>query len=330
MFFGRFLTMAVALVTLMALSSCGGSSGPTAKNVAVPTPVSDTTVTPESDPGIVRLPTEDVPEPTDVSTSGGISTTAPPIADGTAPSIDELGAVAPVEVDPSDPILLATLAAFERNETVISSAALVTDPVTGDRMVLTRDGLYARIDGSLSIADLAAYVNNDVLGDYENAATFSQSDAVGIVGLATPLTDLRTNGDASFEGGASGFVITAKNGIDLIKGRSVVDVVFGVNSVSVTLDQFEGVSQITGLVVDSPITEMILNNATIANGGFSGGTLVLRDDSGSVDLTGAGTKTLSQGQFFGLDADGTTPDEVGGIVLSEGASGIVFGTFIAD
>ncbi|MFT4916167.1 MAG: hypothetical protein ACI9C3_002034, partial [Yoonia sp.] len=54
------------------------------------------------------------------------------------------------------------------------------------------------------------------------------------------------------------------------------------------------------------------------------------NDSGSVDLTGAGTTTLSQGQFFGLDADGMTPDEVGGIVLSEGASGIVYGTFIAD
>jgi hypothetical protein len=328
MFLPRSVTKPAALTALIALSACGGSSGPVAKDVAVPTSTVETLTT--TDESITRLPTEVVPEPSDAVPPSGISMSSPPTVAETARPIDELGTFAPVEVGPSDPILLATLAAFERNETVISSAALVTDPVTGDRMILTRDGLYARIDGSLSIADLAAYVNNDVLGDYENAASFSQSDAVGIVGLATPLADLRTTGDASFEGGASGFVITGKNGIDLSNGRSVVDVVFGVGSVMVTLDQFEGVSQISGLVVDSPITEMILNNATIANGGFSGGTLALRNDSGSVDLTGAGTTTLSQGQFFGLDADGMTPDEVGGIVLSEGASGIVYGTFIAD
>jgi hypothetical protein len=292
-----------------ALSACGGS-GPIAVDVDVPTP--DTTT--EADTG---------------DTTSDPSISAPPIIDEVAPSLDELGDVEPDEIDPNDPVLLATLAAIDADETVISAAALVTN-ADGSRSVLTRDGLYARLDGSLTLSELATDLNNDVLGDYDNAASFSQADAVGIVGLATPIANMPVIGDASYEGGASGFVITGTNGIDLINGRSVVDVVFNVDHVTVTLNDFEGVSQISGLIVDSPVTEIQLSNAIIADGGFSGGTLTLFDDNGSVDITGSDTTTVAQGQFFGLDADGTAPDEVGGVILSEGEGGIVFGTFIAD
>jgi hypothetical protein len=285
---------------LMALTACGGSSGPAL---------------------------DDVTETRRTST--GLSTSTPPDVGSTARALDELGTVAPVEVDPTDPALLATLAAITANESAISSVALVTD-ASGDRSILNREGIYARVDGSLSLAGLAAQVNNDVLGDFDSAASFLQDDAVGIVGLATPAADIRTNGDATYAGGASGFVITGTNGIDLIKGSSVVDVAFGESNVNVTLNDFEGVSQISGLVVNSPVTEIELRNATIDDGGFSGGTLTLFDANGSVNITGSDSTTLAQGQFFGLDADGSTPDEVGGLILSQGTSGTVFGTFIAD
>lgn len=328
MFLPKSVLIPTALTAFVALSACGGGgSGPVAVDVVVPEPTDDTTVDPDTGE-IIRIEQEEVDEET-VRTRGGLSTSPPPIEDDVAPSLDELGMVAPVEVDPSDPVLLATLAAIEANQTAIASAALVTN-ADGSRSVLTRDGLYERIDGSLSLADVAAYLNNDVLGDYDNASAFSQADAVGIVGLATPIDDLRTTGDARYEGGASGFVITGTNGVDLIKGRSVVDVAFGVNRVTVTLDDFEGVSQISGLVVDSPVTEIEIRNAVIADGAFSGGTLSLRDADGSVNITGSDTITTTQGQFFGLDADGSTPDEVGGLILSEGTNGIVYGTFIAD
>lgn len=312
MFVPKVILIPAAVLSLTILSACGGGSGPVAVNVPIPVPTEPTPV----DPADVDLPDD-------------LATSTPPIENEIAPSLDGVGTVAPVEIDPSDPVLLATLAAIEANQTVISSAALVTN-TDGSRSVLTREGLYERIDGSLSLADVAAYLNNDVLGDYDNASAFHQADAVGIVGLATPLADLRTTGDARFEGGASGFVITGTNGVNLTKGRSVVDVAFGVNRVTVTLDEFEGVSQISGLVVDSPVTEIKLRNAVIADGAFSGGTLSLRDSDGTVDITGSDTTTVAQGQFFGLDADGSTPDEVGGLILSEGTNGIVYGTFIAD
>jgi hypothetical protein len=325
------MTMPVCVIAVSVLSACGGGGGPVERDVVVPTTVVDDTpdelVKP---PTTTVLPTEDEPVLTPLDPGDDTPTSSAPVAVSAAQALDDLGTVAPVEIDLTDPVLLATLAAIAHNETPISSAVLVTDPATGERSVLTRDGLYARIDGSLHLADLAADVNNDVLGDYENAASFTQSDAIGIVGLATPVADLRTTGDASYEGGASGFVITGANGVDLIKGRSVVDVAFSVDSVTVTLDDFEGVSQITGFVVDSPVTEMILRNASIADGGFSGGTLTLRDANGMVDITGADTTTLAQGQFFGLNSDGETPDEAGGVILSQGDTGIVFGTFIAD
>lgn len=328
MFLPKSVSIASAVISLVALSACGGAGGPAAVDVVVPqTTEVQTTIDPETGE-IIRLEQEEVDEQT-VRTRGGLSTSPPPIIDDVAPSLGDVGTVAPVEVDPTDPVLLATLAAIEANQTTIASAALVTN-ADGSRSVLTRDGLYERIDGSLSLADVAAYLNNDVLGDYDHASAFSQADAVGIVGLATPIADLRTTGDARYEGGASGFVITGTNGVDLIKGRSVVDVAFGVDRVTVTLDNFEGVSQISGLVVDSPVTEIELRNAVIADGGFTGGTLSLRDADGSVNITGSNTTTTAQGQFFGLNADGSTPDEVGGLILSEGTSGIVYGTFIAD
>ena len=319
-------THSMSVAALMALTACGGSTGPVAQEVVVPTETE--TEIEVVDPTTDRTDDEEI-DPVD-PLDDDLGSSPPPVVDDTAPSLEDFGSVPPEEVEASDPVLLATLAAFSADTTAISAAVLVTDPTSGERSILSRDGLYARIDGTLSLADGAAALNNDVLGDYDNAASFSQSDAVGIVGLATPTADIRSTGDATYNGGASGFVIAGTTGVDLIKGQSLVEVAFGVDRVTVTLDDFEGVSQVSGFVVDSPITEMVLRNAVIADGGFTGGTLNLRNADGSIDITGTDTTTLSQGKFFGLEADGETPNEVGGVILSEGDSGIVFGTFIAD
>lgn len=292
----------LVILALVVLAACGGGSGSTADGPmtapVTPPQTADDTPAMQSDTDPVDMPND--PAPT------------PPVVDVTAPD------------------LRATLADLDTNEVVISAAVLVTDPDTGDRSVLTRDGLYARIDATLSLANANVTLTDDVMGTFENAASFSQSDAVGIVGLATPLADLRTVGDAQFVGGAAGFVIDGADGADLINGTSTVDVIFSTGTVNVTLDDFDAVSQTTGVAVDSPITEMTLMNASISGTGFSGGSFVVRDADGMIDLTGANTVTISQGQFFGLDPDGETPDEVGGVILSEGDSGIVYGTFVAD
>lgn len=296
------------IMALCMLAACGGGGGSSADGPAIApvTPPQTTDDTPA---------TQDDPDPVDAPDN---PMSPQPVSDPTLP------------LDPVDPVLLATLTDIDATETILSAAALVTNADTGDRSVLTRDGLYARIDGTLSLADLTATLTDDVAGDFDNAASFSQSDAVGIVGLATPQDVLRTVGDAQFVGAAAGFVIEGAGGVDLINGTSTVDVVFGTGTVNVTLDDFDAVSQVTGLTIDSPITEMTLLNATIADTGFSGGAFSVRDADGAVDLTGTNTVTQSQGQFFGLDPDGETPDEVGGVILSEGDTGIVYGTFIAD
>ncbi|MBB5721390.1 hypothetical protein FHS72_000997 [Loktanella ponticola] len=291
----------ILMSSLIVLSACGGAG-----------PVS------------VDVPKTSVP-PTD----NNLSTSEPPNETVNPNPLDDIGTVLPDGIDTSDPELLATLAAFTANETQLSAVALVTD-AAGNRSTQIRNGLYTRTDGVLSLAGLAATVSNDVRGDYDHAASFyhDQNGTVGVVGLATPTTAMPTNGNARYEGGASGFVITGTNGVDLINGSSVVDVAFATGRVTVTLDDFEGVNQLSGNVVASPVSEMVLSNAMIAGGGFSGGTLALRNDSGAVDITGSDGTTVAQGQFFGVD--GTAPDEVGGVIFSTGTSGKVYGTFIAD
>jgi len=290
----------ILTVPLVALTACGGGTGPVAVEE-------------------VRAPD-----------GGGTVVDAKPISDtGNQQPLADTGTSRPEVGVQSDPALLATLAAVNAATTSITATSIVTDS-NGNRRAQTRDGVYTRTGEAVTIAGLAASVTNDVLGDYDNAASFFQDDGtVGVVGIATPTASMPTSGNARYAGGASGFVITGTNGVDLTDGRSVVDVAFG-GGVTVTLDDFVGVSQLSGNVVASPVSEMILTNAVIADGGFSGGTLSLRDENGAVDITGSDSTTVAQGQFFGVNADGVTPDEVGGVLFSEGRDGTVYGTFIAD
>lgn len=307
------VALCFAVIGMMLLSACGGASGPVLREVPPP---DDREIRPE--------PPEAVIVPSDDDQSG-----TPP-ADDTTPGkeLDDLGRDLPDSNSASNLSVLTTLGGLDAKETPLDAVVLLTDE-NGKRVIVKRDGVYLSSGKTLRVADLPAALNNDVAGDYAHAGTFDQAQTVGILGLATPEDALRTTGSATYKGGASGFVITGSNGVDLVNGRSRVDVRFNGN-VTVTLDDFDGVSQITGFVVDSPLTEIKLRDAVIADTGFSGGTVTLRTTDGVTDVTGANTTTQARGQFFGLEADGRTPDEVGGMIYTVGDDAIVYGTFIAD
>ena len=155
--------------------------------------------------------------------------------------------------------------------------------------------------------------------------------ARGIIGIATADADMPLLGDATYEGGAAGFVITPAAGFDLTNGDSLVTVAFESGTVTAELANFTDVSQVSGNLLSAPISQIIWRDAEISGSGFAGGGLETLNGFGeAVDITGTNTNISAQGQFFGLDVENLNPAEVGGLIFAKGDGGIVFGSFIAD
>ncbi len=237
------------------------------------------------------------------------------------------GTETPDEVETEESVLEENLAEAE-TDIVLTGVAIVRDATTGERIIVRRDGTYVAADGSRTLAGLALTLTNDVPGAFDDTSSFVQSDAVGVVGVATDLANMPADGDATFTGGAVGFVITGDAGTNLVNGNSTVTVDFAAGTIDATLDGFTPVSQVSEKLVTAPFETLVLESAAISGNGFSGGTLTSTGGTSVANITGDNARLLSEGQFFGADAG--APAEVGGLIYTEGDSGKIFSSFIAD
>lgn len=239
------------------------------------------------------------------------------------------GTEPPDEVAVEASSLRETLAAVGDVDTPLRGIIIVGD--TDTRTIVRRDGVYSAADATLSLADLDVTLSKDIPGAFLVSSGLFQAGGAGIVGIATPDADMPLAGNATYSGGAAGFVITPASGFDLTNGKSLVTIAFDTGFVTATLSDFTSISQVSGNLLTAPVSEIILRNAQINASGFSGGALETRDGFGDlVDLTGSNTGLQAEGQFFGINAATGLPTEVGGLVLANGDNGIVFGSFIAD
>ncbi len=305
------------LAMLVFLAACGGGGGG---------PVQQQFVQPETPNETPSVPTQTPDEEESASAPDEASADEP----GQLPEVE--GDTPPELEDPVPSKLEETLAFSDEDTIALTGIAIVTDSDTGQRVILTRDGSYIVADQTQTLADMPFILTTDVPGAFLNASSFVQNadGAFGVVGIATLPENMPIDGSATFNGGAAGFVIVGDTGIDLSNGTSTVIVEFEDGSVSAEMGDFQVTSQLTGDLRDGLFDSMTLSGATLAGAGFTGGVLETSGGDSVDDIIGGNARLLSQGQFFGTDIETGLPAEVGGLVLTEGDDGKIFGTFIAN
>lgn len=206
-------------------------------------------------------------------------------------------------------------------------------------------------DGDYSLKDSDGADDNNIVTDgkatlvykgnfsdsYKYATTFQEAytknkikyDVVGIIGIATKGTDMPKTKTATYKGEAEALVITKTSGFDLSKGKSTLTANFATSKISATLNGFTAVNQSTGKAGSAPIDEIKITDMSITNNQFKGGTVTTRKAGAAVNVVGGNASDDSQGNFYGLNAAGDAPAEVGGRVLIQGDDGIVSGLYLA-
>ena len=204
-------------------------------------------------------------------------------------------------------------------------------------------------DGSYTLNDANGFDANDTLtdgvstiradavnftGTYDFARPFTQTnaggfDVLGIVGLATASQDIPSSNTVEFVGEAVGVLATNTQGIDMTNGTSQVFANFSTDKVTVTLSDFTMIDQLSGATITGPLDEINITNMTISSNGFQFGTATTRLEGTVVDVLGNSPQRSASGTFFGINADGTQPAEVGGAILLQGDDGQINGLFIA-
>jgi hypothetical protein len=101
---------------------------------------------------------------------------------------------------------------------------------------------------------------------------------------------------------------------------NIVAIFAGNGSVNATLNGFANDSGA------APIDTIKLQNMTIAENSYSGGTIVTELNGQTVDATGGGT-SAAKGTFFGYTASGQ-PAETGGVFIKTGDAGQISGAFL--
>ncbi|WP_322890618.1 MULTISPECIES: hypothetical protein [unclassified Yoonia] len=212
------------------------------------------------------------------------------------------------------------------------------------RATLVSDGIYdlvdqdgfdsaARItDGLSSISLRMSHANYTAVRNFNqtyavDGVTF---DSTGVLGIVTRPTDIPTEGLATYRGEAEVIIVTAYVGVSLQGQSKIVASFADFGNVNVTMNSFAAIDMMTGTRTSAPVDTITISNMVISNNRFSGGTVATSQNGTSVFLTGANTTTVSEGVFFGFDPALSGPDEVGGMILMQGDSGIVMGSFLAD
>ncbi len=168
------------------------------------------------------------------------------------------------------------------------------------------------------------------LGNLNYTSGGTTYDVAIVYGARTTPADLAAaSGTVTYSGSATASAVSSTgNSYALNNGAATIEVDFGGDSVDVTLDNFTVLDGTTGLPTTAPFDTISIDNMTIASHGFEGGDITTTNGGTIVLFAGPSPVNSADGGFFALD--GTTPDEVGGVFLSDGSAGTVQGIFIGD
>ncbi len=231
---------------------------------------------------------------------------------------------------------MTTLTGSVRHNTgeisIFDGTYLLVDPNGFDISGVATDGVEAGIRLDAAGTGLFTRTYDYVIPfEYAYSAGAGVVVPVGTAGIVTRGADMPVSGTAQYTGEAYAQVISAGGATDfaLSRGISIVDVNFRAGSVDVTMGFFGSVNAYGSASV-APIDALSGQNMTIVGASFVGGTWVTLKNGAMVNYTGSGTTTAAGGDFYGYDASISAPDEVGGVIMMDGASGKIFGIFIAD
>ena len=261
-------------------------------------------------------------------------TVAPVALGGTALQLQNAGA--PYSPTPVGSTAMATLSGSftaGSNETAIFDGTyLLVDPSGFDVNGVLTDGIvYAvTLDGAQSglFTGNYSYVV-PIAYTYQNGV--NSTSVLGNTGVIAATADIPVAGTAQYVGDAFARVESANGttGFLLSGGTSIVDVDFAAGAVDVTMGLFTAVDQYAPNPV-APIDAISGTGMHIIGASFTGGTWVTYKNGAVVNFTGPATAVSAGGDFYGYDPLISAPDEVGGVILMDGSSGLVYGIFTAD
>ncbi|PUB09953.1 transferrin-binding protein-like solute binding protein [Yoonia sediminilitoris] len=215
--------------------------------------------------------------------------------------------------------------------------------------VALREGTFIRADNSFTLGDLAGRIDaarKTVTLDGGGTITLEDGDTsfvamytaepfvgnptVGVVGVSTEARDLPVSGSVSYAG-SSQIVIIDGSALYELRGSTQAAATFqdGGGDVDITFADLNGTRSGPGDPADvTNVARIQIDNAMIANGGFTGGTATLTSTQITTTLSGSEVVTTSGG-FYGPRAD-----EIGGVFViddtqDEGSLSLQ-GSFVAN
>ncbi len=200
----------------------------------------------------------------------------------------------------------------------VNNATNATTTVAGTLEHATRDLTLTTPGGGT-----ATILAGDFNGTYAFARPVSidtgSATYTGVLGILTAPVDVAAALDATYIGEFEGALVTS--GLTSLNDwDAAITADFAGRSVDAA---FSGAGS-------AQLDEITVTGATISGSGYSGGTVQTLNGGIPVVVTGAGTTASFTGRFFGWDDAKVAPDETGGVVVIDGASGFITGTFIAD
>ena len=201
---------------------------------------------------------------------------------------------------------------------------------------LTAPNAYAAVniltDGTATITATNSVISTSsydyVISINEQYTTGSGTSAVsydssGFLGLVTATADIPSAGTATYTGASDATITTAGSTQRLTGGTSTLTADFSAGTATLTM---------TGFTTSTPalLDTITATGMGISGNTLSGGTLETLLNTAPVNLTGTNTVSGASANFFGYDATNSIPDEVAGVILLDGDSGIISGAFVAD
>lgn len=208
--------------------------------------------------------------------------------------------------------------------TISDGTYTFVDPDGFDQNGVMTDGVATLKTDQTSFSGTHEYV---LLYD----VTYPSGGHTGVGGIVTQANDVPTGGTASYSGEAVAAYGDSTSSTSLDGGTAQVAVDFGAGQVDLTMTSFSASDGTTGAPVANPALDTIAVTGMNINGNaFSGGTISTTLGGTPVDVVGHNSTSLAAGNFFGFDAANNIPDEVGGVLLQQGDTGILAGAFVAD
>lgn len=261
-------------------------------------------------------------------------------------ALSACASVSPYQTLPGTGLSTSNLGGAALNQVAGASVPQRISPLTGSvnrasGAVVLNDGIYLFLDtngfdgtgylnaGANTGRRLDSAGSNTFINTYDYVIPIQYSYAVGgvpslftgTVGIETRGADIPTRGTAQYVGEAlASYSPIAGGRQSLNNGTSVVDVNFRTGRVDVTM----------GFVTTADIDAIEGTGMQVVGSSFFGGTWRTYKNGALVNVTGLGSSTSSIGDFYGYDSSISGPDEIAGVVLMQGATGAVYGMYLAD